>query len=104
MHSSLQNIRPAQMQNLQQEKTYVNKQNQVQNEHRQVQMTAVKENEQNVQKLEETSKTDDKEIGDYLKKKKEQENRKKKKRRRKKGLYTLKNDDGNEELHVDIKV
>ena len=104
MHSSLQNIRPAQMQNLQQEKSYVNKQNQVQNEHRQVQMTAIKENDQNVQKLAETSKADEKELDDYLKKKKEQENPKKKKRRAKKGLYTIKKDDGKEELHVDIKV
>ena len=77
MHSSLQKIRHAQMQNLNQEKSYVNKQNQVQNEHRQVQMTAIKENDQNVQKLAETSKVDEKEIDDYLKKKKEQQNPKK---------------------------
>jgi len=103
MHSSLQNIRPAQMQNLTHDKTFVNKQSQQEMDHRQVHLNAVKETEKTSQKL--TEAIAGEELKDYLKEKREQEKKKKKKREeKKKGVYKVKNTSGDEEVHVDIKV
>ena len=112
MISKLQNIRPAQMNNLQHEKMFVNKAHQMELDQRQFEEIAKKSINKENEEIKKTAESEkEKEINpdaesaeQEMQQNEKEKNKEKKKNKGMKGIYFDLDEDGNEQKHVDIKV